>query len=77
VPDSDSAAHRAATLRPFVCSCTGGGLDAAWVHVTGALEVERVFALAGSAGEAAPGALELLEPPGQMSLRFAPEILIP
>jgi len=36
----DSIACRAATsLRPFVCSSTGGGLDAAWVHVAGALDI--------------------------------------
>jgi anti-sigma B factor antagonist len=35
----DSIACRAATLRPFVCSSTGGGLDAAWVHVAGVLDI--------------------------------------
>jgi len=38
VPTPDSIASRAAALRPFVCS-TGGGLDAAWVHVAGALDL--------------------------------------
>jgi anti-sigma B factor antagonist len=39
VPTPESIAFRAATLRPFVCSSTGGGLDAAWVHVAGALDL--------------------------------------
>jgi anti-sigma B factor antagonist len=39
VPTPDSIASRAATLRPFVCSSTAGGLDAAWVHVAGALDI--------------------------------------
>ena len=39
MPTPDSIACRAATLRPFVCSSTGGGLDAAWVHVAGALDI--------------------------------------
>jgi anti-sigma B factor antagonist len=39
VPTPESIACRAATLRPFVCSSTGGGLDAAWVHVAGALDL--------------------------------------
>ena len=39
MPTPDSIASRAATLRPFVCSSTGGGLDAAWVHVAGALDL--------------------------------------
>lgn len=39
MPTPDSIAFRAATLRPFVCSSTGGGLDAAWVHVAGALDI--------------------------------------
>ena len=39
MPTPESIASRAATLRPFVCSSTGGGLDAAWVHVAGALDL--------------------------------------
>ena len=39
MPTPESIASRAATLRPFVCSSTGGGLDAAWVHVAGALDI--------------------------------------
>ena len=39
MPIPDSIAGRAATLRPFVCSSTRGGLDAAWVHVAGALDL--------------------------------------
>jgi anti-sigma B factor antagonist len=39
VPDNESIASRAATLWPFVCSSTPGGLDAAWVHVAGALDI--------------------------------------
>jgi anti-sigma B factor antagonist len=39
VPSPESIASRAATLRPFVCSSTNGGLDAAWVHVAGALDI--------------------------------------
>jgi len=39
VPTPDSIARRAATLRPFVCSSTVGGLDVAWVHVAGALDI--------------------------------------
>jgi anti-anti-sigma factor len=39
VPTPDSIAGRAASLRPFLCSSTGGGLDAAWVHVAGALDL--------------------------------------
>ncbi|MEO8690270.1 MAG: STAS domain-containing protein [Solirubrobacteraceae bacterium] len=39
MPTPDSIARRAAALRPFVCSSTGGGLDATWVHVAGALDL--------------------------------------
>lgn len=39
MPTPESIACRAATLRPFVCSSTGEGLDAAWVHVAGALDI--------------------------------------
>ena len=39
MPTPESIACRAATLRPFVCSSTGGGLDAAWVRVAGALDI--------------------------------------
>jgi anti-sigma B factor antagonist len=39
VPSSDSIASRAASLQPFVCSSTAGGLDAAWVHVAGTLDI--------------------------------------
>jgi anti-anti-sigma factor len=35
----ESIAGRAASLRPFLCSSTGGGLDAAWVYVAGALDI--------------------------------------
>lgn len=36
----DPIAGRADALLPaFTCSCTDGGLDAAWVHVTGELDV--------------------------------------
>ena len=36
---SSSIAYLAAALRPFVCSSTGGGVDAAWVHVAGELDM--------------------------------------
>ena len=39
MPSPNSIAGRADALRPFVCSSTGGGLDAAWVHVAGALDL--------------------------------------
>ena len=39
MPNPESIACRAATLRPFVCSSTGAGLDAAWVHIAGALDI--------------------------------------
>ena len=39
MPTPESIACRAATLRPFVCSSTGGGLDAAWVDVAGELDI--------------------------------------
>lgn len=39
MPTTESIACRAATLRPFVCSSTGGGLDAAWIHLAGALDI--------------------------------------
>ena len=35
----DSVAGRADAARPFVCSCAEGGLDAAWVHVAGDLDI--------------------------------------
>ena len=35
----DSVAGREAGTRPFVCSSSEGGLDAAWVHVAGALDI--------------------------------------
>ena len=39
MPTPNSIAGRADALRPFVCSSTGGGLDAAWIHVAGALDL--------------------------------------
>lgn len=37
---SESAGSRASTLpSPFVCSHTGGGRDAVWVHVAGELDI--------------------------------------
>ena len=39
MPTPGSIASRAAALRPFVCSSTGGGFDADWVHVAGALDI--------------------------------------
>ena len=39
MPTPESIARRAATSHPFVCSSTGGGMDAAWVHVAGALDL--------------------------------------
>ena len=38
VPASD-AARADASPPPFTCSCTNGGLDAAWVHVGGELDI--------------------------------------
>ena len=38
VPASD-AARRGALPPPFACSCTNGGLDDAWVHVGGELDM--------------------------------------
>jgi anti-anti-sigma factor len=38
VPASD-AAREGALPPPFACSCTNGGLDAAWVHVGGELDI--------------------------------------
>ena len=38
MPTPESIACRAAAMRTFVCSSTGGGLDAAWVHVAGELD---------------------------------------
>ena len=35
----DSVAGREAAARPFVCSSTGGALEAAWVHVAGDLDI--------------------------------------
>ena len=35
----DPVADRAAATQPFVCTRTDGGLDAAWVHVAGALDI--------------------------------------
>jgi anti-anti-sigma factor len=35
----DSVADCAGVARPFVCSRTEGGLDAAWVHVAGELDI--------------------------------------
>ena len=42
MPTPESIACRAATLRPFVCSSTDGGLDAAWVHMAGELDIATV-----------------------------------
>jgi anti-anti-sigma factor len=39
VPYSARIACHSSTLRPFACSSSGGGLDAAWVHVAGALDI--------------------------------------
>lgn len=39
MPTPQSIADRADTMRPFACSSTAGGLDAAWVHVAGALDI--------------------------------------
>ena len=38
VPAS-GAARQGALLPPFACSCRNGGLDAAWVHVGGELDI--------------------------------------
>jgi anti-anti-sigma factor len=60
VPIPESIACRAATLRPFACSSTGEGLEAAWVHVAGSLdlatcpELERTL-------EASPARLVVLD----------------
>jgi anti-anti-sigma factor len=51
VPIPESIACRAAALRPFVCSSTGGGLDAAWVHVAGALDMATSPELERTLGE--------------------------
>lgn len=62
MPDFESAVRRPAPLPSFESmTCT--------------LEPEPV--LADRAGEPAPGQLDLLEPCDQMSMRFAPELLIP
>jgi anti-anti-sigma factor len=52
VSDPDCTACRAATLRPFVCSTTDGGLDAAWVHVAGALDIATSAQLEQALGDA-------------------------
>ena len=51
MPTPESIASRAATLRPFVCSSTGGGLDAAMVHVAGALDISTSPQLERALGE--------------------------
>lgn len=35
----NSIAARADALRPLICSCTHGALNAAWVHVAGELDI--------------------------------------
>lgn len=39
MPYSARIVCRTSALRPFSCSSSGGGLDAAWVHVAGALDI--------------------------------------
>jgi anti-sigma B factor antagonist len=49
VPDPqfpDPATGRKESTRPFECSCTDGALDAAWVHVAGALDIATTPQLA-------------------------------
>jgi anti-anti-sigma factor len=53
VPSFDSIASRAAHLRPFVCSSSDDGLDAAWVHVAGALDISTSPQLEQTLDEAA------------------------
>ena len=60
IPEFDRL-PRGRPRRPFVCSSTGGGLDAAWVHVAGALDIattpqlERTLSESrGAAGRARP-----------------------
>jgi anti-anti-sigma factor len=40
VYSTNSIAGRADALRPFVCSWAKSGLDAAWMHVSGALDLK-------------------------------------
>ena len=39
MPEPRFPTDPAAVSRPFECSCTAGALDAAWVHVSGALDI--------------------------------------
>ena len=57
-------------LRPSACSSSGGGLDAAWVHVAPTFDCV-------CSGELDSGDLAPLDPPGELPLVFAAEILIP
>ena len=43
---SDPATGRRVSTRPFTCSCIDGALDAAWVHVAGALDIATTPQLA-------------------------------
>ena len=82
MPAFDSAA-RAATLRPLVCSSTGGGLDAALLRVAGALDARdlALILLRGTpyADEVftRTGREDPVVPPAQLRLAFADEALIP
>jgi hypothetical protein len=82
----DSMAGRADVLPPaFVCAWTDGGLDPAWVHVVGELDiattvlrgppdVDRIFTLSGNV-DVEIYDLDPVEPPAHMLLRLAGEEL--
>jgi anti-sigma B factor antagonist len=52
MPDQHFLAAVPRTDPPFECSCSERGLDAAWVHVTGALDIATTPQLAQSLREA-------------------------
>jgi anti-anti-sigma factor len=57
---SASDAVRAEALRPrFACSCTNGGLDTAWVHVRGELDLETTPELERTLDESQAGLVVL------------------
>lgn len=61
LPDSITGLANAAPPPAIVCSWTNGGLDAAWVHVAGKLDI----ATTGSCDHVETGNVDPIEPPVQ------------
>jgi hypothetical protein len=54
----------------FECSWRDGGLNAAWVHLAGELDVDRLFALTGNTRYVEDGGVSPVDPSVQALLRL-------